>query len=67
MKTTIKPILVTLLLLSSTLIFAQNPGDPPVDPGVSPINDYIIPMILVALVFGYKVVLKKKRISKEIQ
>lgn len=68
MKTTIKPILITFLLFSSTLILADdNPLDPGADPGVSPINDYIIPMILVALIFGYKVVLKKKRISKEIQ
>ena len=68
MKTTLKPILITFLLFSSTLIFADdNPFDPGQDPGIVPINDYTIPMILVALIFGYKVVLKKKRISKEIQ
>ena len=57
MKTTLKPILIMFLLFSSTLIFADdNPFDPGHDPGVSPINDYTIPMILVAIIFGYKVV-----------
>jgi hypothetical protein len=59
MKTTIKPILVTLLLLSSTLIFSQNPGDPPVDPGVSPINDYIVPMMALGMALGYRLLKKK--------
>jgi hypothetical protein len=59
MKTTVKPIVVTFLLLTSTLIFAQNPGDPPVDPGVSPINDYLIPMLLIGVAFGYHLLKKK--------
>jgi hypothetical protein len=59
MKTTIKPILVTLLLLSNSLIFAQDPSDPPVDPGVSPINDYLIPMLLIGVALGYHLLKKK--------
>jgi hypothetical protein len=59
MKTTVKPIVVTFLLLTSTLIFAQNPGDPPVDPGVSPINDYLIPMLLIGVALGYRLLKKK--------
>ena len=68
MKTTIKTILITFLLFSSSFIFADdNPFDPGADPGIAPINDYTIPMILVALIFGYRVVVKKKRAFKEIQ
>jgi hypothetical protein len=59
MKTTVKPIVVTFLLLTSTLIFAQDPGDPPVDPGVSPINDYLIPMLLIGVALGYRLLKKK--------
>jgi hypothetical protein len=67
MKTTIKPLLLTLLLLSCSLIFGQvdpfNPDDPGSDPGLPvPIDDYIFPMILAALIFGYRIVLKKKKI-----
>jgi hypothetical protein len=60
MKTTVKPIVVTLLLLTSTLFFAQNPGDPPVDPGVSPINDYIIPMMALGIVLSFFLLKKRK-------
>jgi hypothetical protein len=60
MKTTVKPIVVTFLLLTSTLIFAQNPGDPPVDPGVSPINDYLIPMMALGIVLSFFILKKRK-------
>ena len=48
MKTTVKPLIVSVQLLSSSLILAQdfNPASPEGDPGVSPINDYLIPMQL---------------------
>jgi hypothetical protein len=59
MKTTLKPLIVSILILSSTMIFAQNPGDPPVDPGISPINDYIIPMMVLGMALGL-FMLKKK-------
>jgi hypothetical protein len=59
MKAMIKSLLISFLLLSSTQIFAQNPGDPPVDPGISPINDYIIPMMVLGMALGF-FMLKKK-------
>ena len=62
MKTTIKSIVLSFLLFSSSLIFAEdlNPLDPGSDPGVSPINDYIIPMIVLGIVLSF-FLLKKKR------
>ena len=61
MKTTIKPILITFWLFSSSLIFADdNPFDPGADPGVSPINDYIVPMILLGIVLSFYLIKKKK-------
>jgi len=60
MKTTIKPLLVTLLLLTSTLIFAEDPLDPGADPGVSPINDCIIPMMVLGMALGFFMLKKRK-------
>ena len=62
MKTTIKSIVLSFLLFSSSLIFAEdlNPLDPGSDPGVSPINDYIIPMIVLGIVLSF-IFLKKKK------
>ena len=59
MKAMIKSLIISFLLLSSTQIFAQNPGDPPVDPGVSPINDYLMPMLILGVVLGYRLLNKK--------
>ena len=62
MKTTIKSIVLSFLLFSSSLIFAEdlNPLDPGSDPGVSPINDYIVPMIVLGIVLSF-IFLKKKK------
>lgn len=62
MKTTIKSIVLMFLLFSNSLIFAEdfNPLDPGSDPGVSPINDYIVPMIVLGIVLSI-FFLKKKR------
>ena len=62
MKTTIKSILIAFLLFSSSLIFADdfNPLDPGVDPGLSPINDYIVPMIVLGIVLSFFFLKKKK-------
>ena len=60
MKNNLKPLIVSILILSNSLIFAQNPGDPPVDPGISPINDYIIPMMVLGMVLGL-IMLKKQK------
>jgi len=67
MKTTIKPILITFLLFSSTLIFADdaNPADPGGDPGIAPINDCIVPMLILGIVLGFLLTskaLNKKRV-----
>ncbi len=59
MKTTVKTLIVTLLLLTSTLIFAEDPLAPGADPGVSPINDYLIPMLLIGVALGYRLLKKK--------
>ena len=41
----------------------SNPGDPGADPGMTtPINDYLIPMLLLGSFMGYRL-LKKKFIS----
>jgi len=61
MKTTIKPLLVTLLLLSSSFIFATDPlSDPGTDPGIAPINDCIVPMLALGIALGFFLIKKKK-------
>ena len=62
MKTTIKSIVLTLFLLSSSLIFAEDPFDPGTDPGIAPINDYIIPMIILGIVLSFFLIKKKKTV-----
>jgi hypothetical protein len=54
------PFLLFLLFLE-TGVFAQDPFNPGADPGqVAPISDYIIPMLLIVLIFGYRVLIVKK-------
>ena len=62
MKTSIKSIVLTFLLFSSSLIFAEdpNPLDPGTDPGIAPINDYIVPMIVLGIVLSFFLLKKKK-------
>jgi hypothetical protein len=66
MKTTLRSILLASLLFSSTSIFADdlNPLDPGVDPGVSAINDYVFPFILLGILIGYLLFNKRKKIYK---
>jgi hypothetical protein len=64
MKKTIKKQFVFFLLLVGLGVFAQdNIADPGGDAGTtlpaSPINNYIILMLLVVLVFGYKILIVK--------
>jgi hypothetical protein len=40
-----------------------NPGEPGGDPGVSPINDYLLPMLLVVFIYVYKILVKKEKSS----
>ena len=62
MKTTIKSIVLTFLLFSNSLLFAQdNPLDPGQDPGATvPINDYIIPMLVLGIVLSFFLIKKKR-------
>ena len=60
MKTSIKSIVLTFLLFSSSLVFAEDPLDPGTDPGIAPINDYIIPMIVLGIVLSFFLLKKKK-------
>ena len=63
MKTTIKSIVIAFLLFSSSLIYADdpNPFDPGADPGnVSPINDYIVPMLILGIALSFFLLKKKK-------
>ena len=62
MKTTLKSIVLTLLLFSNSLIFAEdpNPLDPGDDPGVTPINDYIVPMLLFGIALSFFLLKKRK-------
>ncbi len=62
MKTTIKTLVILFLLFSTTLIFAQDPFDPGQDPGaVAPINDYIIPMMVLGIALSFFLFKKRKR------
>ena len=63
MKTTIKSIVIAFLLFSSSLIYADdpNPIDPGADPGnVSPINVYIVPMLVLGIALSFFLLKKKK-------
>lgn len=62
MKTTIKLLVIIFLLFNNTLIFAQAPLDPGQDPGQTvPINDYIIPMIVLGIVLSFFLLKNKKK------
>lgn len=60
-KVTKVPFFLFLLFLG-TRVFAQDPTNPGSDPGgeVAPINDFIIPMLLIVFIFGYRVLIVKK-------
>jgi hypothetical protein len=63
MKTTLRSMLLVFLLFSNTLIFADEfPFDPGVDPGTSPINDCIFPMIVLGILLGFFLFNKRKKI-----
>lgn len=66
MKKSIKIPNILLLLLLGTRIFAQDPFNPGADPGggVAPINDFIIPMLLVGFVLGYRLLVAKDDLTQ---
>jgi hypothetical protein len=41
-----------------------NPDGPGGDPGTTPINDYLIPLLLLGVILGYRLLKKKNRIGK---
>ena len=41
-----------------------NPGEPGGDPGVTPINDYLIPMLVLGIAIGFRLLRKKTEIVK---
>lgn len=76
MKNNIKKLsLIFAFSICSMILFAANPNgqgdlstmdDPaaaPGDPGVSPINDYIVPMLILGIALSYHL-LKKKMVNR---
>ena len=74
MKNNIKTlVLVLITLIFSLTAFASNslsdedlaiftnPGDPGADPGATPINDYLVPMLLLGSIMGYRMLNKKNK------
>ena len=71
-----KVALVVLVLLFTSMTFASNttgeeelatfanPDGPGGDPGTTPINDYLIPLLLLGVILGYQLLKKKNRIGK---
>ena len=41
-----------------------NPGEPGGDPGVTPISDYLIPMLVLGIAIGFRLLRKKTEIVK---
>jgi hypothetical protein len=68
-------VLIVLLMLLTSHAFASNvsgeedlaafanPGDPGVDPGSTPINNYLFPMLLIGVAVGYSLSRKRKEIK----
>ena len=41
-----------------------NPGDPAGDPGATPINDYLLPMLVLGIAIGFLLLRKKTELVK---
>ena len=73
-KTITTFVLVALMSIISMTAFAANtsgeedlatlanPGDPGVDPGATPISDYLLPMLVLGVAIGYRLLRKKTEI-----
>lgn len=61
MRKTINTLFILFLILTGSGVFAQDPSSPGEDPGLeaAPINNFIIPMLLVVFVLGYKTLIVK--------
>lgn len=77
MKNSIKTLVLVIALSTfSMTLYAANPdgeedfttnsdpGDTGGDPGVVPINDYLIPMLVLGFVIGYRLMRKKTEIVR---
>ena len=77
MKYNIKTLVLVLIIsIFSLTTFASNttgeedlatftnPGDPGGDPGASPINDYLLPMLVLGIAVGYRLLRKRTAIVK---
>jgi hypothetical protein len=77
MKNNIKTLVLVLIIsIFSLTTFASNttgeedlatftnPGDPGGDPGASPINDYLLPMLVLGIAVGYRLLRKRTAIVK---
>ena len=77
MKNNIKTfVLVLIFTIFSLTTFAANttgeedfiafvnPGDPAGDPGMTPINDYLIPMMVLGIAIGFHLLKKKPETVK---
>jgi len=75
MKNNIKKLLLVLITsIFSLTTFASNtlsdedlatftnPGDPAGDPGATPINDYLVPMLVLVIAIGFRLLRKKPEI-----
>jgi hypothetical protein len=75
MKNSLKTLVIVLILsIFSMTTFASNssgeedlatfsnPGAAPGDPGETPINDYLIPMLVLGIAIGYSLLRKKTEI-----
>ncbi len=65
MKKAIKTQFILFLVLLGSGVFAQDLTNPGGDPsGTAPIDDYIIPMLLIVFIFGYKIlILRVKKLK----
>ena len=70
-KNIIKTIVFCVMIVSSINGIAQQPGINDVtgeleftDASTSPISDYIIPMLLIGIVIGYRLLKQKKQLAK---
>ena len=41
-----------------------NPNDPGVDPGATPVNEFLIPMLVLGVAIGFRLLRKKTEIVK---
>ena len=77
MKNNIKTLVLVLIIsIFSLTTFASNttgeedlatftnPGDPGGDPGATPINDYLLPMLVLGIAVGYRLLRKRTAIVK---